>query len=119
MPADLAAFTGRDAELQQVGALLRDEEGERPVTAISVIGGMAGIGKTALAVHWAHRIAHRYPDGQLYINLRGFDPADSVVTPAEAVRIFLDALGVPAQRIPADPEAQVALYRSLVATAGC
>ncbi|WBB58712.1 BTAD domain-containing putative transcriptional regulator [Streptomyces sp. WMMC500] len=114
LPADLATFTGRHAELAQIEAMLPVGE-EHPATVISVIGGMAGIGKTALAVHWAHRIAHRYPDGQLYINLRGFDPADSAVPPAEAVRIFLDALGVPAHRIPTDLEAQVALYRSLVA----
>ncbi|MEV0643468.1 BTAD domain-containing putative transcriptional regulator [Streptomyces sp. NPDC050619] len=115
LPADLAAFTGRQGELARIQALLPDK-GELPSTVvISAIGGMAGIGKTTLAVHWAHRIADRYPDGQLYINLRGFDPSGSMVSPAEAIRIFLDALGVPAQRIPASPDAQAALYRSLLA----
>ncbi|WP_210594210.1 BTAD domain-containing putative transcriptional regulator, partial [Streptomyces sp. GESEQ-35] len=114
LPADLAAFTGRQAELEQTQALLSDE-GERPSTVvISAIGGMAGIGKTTLAVHWAHRIAHRYPDGQLYINLRGFDPTGTVMPPEEAIRVSLDALGVPPRRIPGSLDAQAALYRSLL-----
>ncbi|WP_446046316.1 AfsR/SARP family transcriptional regulator [Streptomyces olivaceus] len=115
LPADLFAFTGREGELARAQTLLPGE-GELPSTVlISAIGGMAGVGKTALAVHLAHRITERYPDGQLYINLRGSDPAGSMVSPSEAVRIFLDALGVPPRRIPASPDAQVALYRSLLA----
>lgn len=115
LPADLGTFTGREAELAHLKGLLPDD-GEPPTTLlISAIGGMAGIGKTTLAVHWAHRIAHRFPDGQLYINLRGLHPTGSAMPPAEAVRIFLDALGVPAQSVPASPEAQAALYRSLLA----
>jgi hypothetical protein len=82
---------------------------------IWVISGAAGIGKTALAVHWAHRIAPRFPDGQLYVNLRGFDHGGAVLNPAVAVCGFLDALGVPVQRIPADLDPQTALYRSLLA----
>ena len=79
------------------------------------MSGMAGVGKTALAVHWAHQVAGRFPDGQLYVNLRGFDPAGTVATPGEVVRSFLDALDVPAQRIPAGLDAQTALYRSVLA----
>ena len=70
---------------------------------ISAIGGTAGVGKTALALHWAHQVAGRFPDGQLHVNLRGFDPSGTPATPAEATRGFLDALGVPPARIPPAP----------------
>ena len=66
-------------------------------------------------MYWAHRVVDRFPDGQLYVNLRGFDPGGAVTTPAEAVRSFLDALDVPAQRVPEGLDAQTALYRSLLA----
>jgi tetratricopeptide (TPR) repeat protein len=71
--------------------------------------------KTALAVHWAHRVAAQFPDGQLYVNLRGFDPRGQALPAAHALRGFLDALGVPPQRLPADLCAQSGLYRSLLA----
>src|SRR6185437_8451446 len=77
--------------------------------------GTAGVGKTALAVYWAHRAAERFPDGQLYVNLRGFDPAGAALDPSQAVHGVLDALGVPAKQIPEDLAAQSALFRSLVA----
>src|SRR5262249_5743225 len=79
------------------------------------VDGTAGIGKTALAVCWAHRVADRFPDGQLYVNLRGFDPAGPPMAPAEAVRGFLDAFEVPAERVPVGLEAQASLYRSILA----
>jgi tetratricopeptide (TPR) repeat protein len=82
---------------------------------ISAIGGTAGVGKTALAVRWAHQVADRFPDGQLYVNLRGFDPGGHVMDPADAVRRFLDALNVSPERIPVDLDAQAALYRSQLA----
>ncbi|MFG2276861.1 BTAD domain-containing putative transcriptional regulator [Streptomyces chartreusis] len=113
LPADLAAFTGRHHELGRLRALLPGEG--RSTVVIGAIGGMAGVGKTALAVHWAHQIADRFPDGQLYINLRGFHPTGSIMSPAEAIRSFLDALDVPARRVPAGLDAQTALYRSLLA----
>lgn len=114
LPADLPTFVGRCAELDRARALL-PEGGSVPASVvISAIGGMAGIGKTTLAVHWAHEIADRFSDGQLYVNLRGFDPSGVVVTPEEAIRTFLDALGVPPMRIPAGLDAQAALYRSLL-----
>ena len=81
---------------------------------ISAIDGTAGIGKTAFALHWAHGVTDQFPDGQLYLNLRGFDPAGSPMEPTEAVRGFLDAFEIPAERIPLNLEAQAALYRSLV-----
>ncbi|CAL9490037.1 AfsR/SARP family transcriptional regulator [Streptomyces sp. enrichment culture] len=115
LPADLPAFVGRHAELDRVRALL-PEDGRTPTTVvIGAIGGMGGIGKTTLAVHWAHEVADRFPDGQLCVNLRGFDPTGTVVAPGEAIRVFLDALGVPPAHIPAGLEAQAALYRSMLA----
>jgi DNA-binding SARP family transcriptional activator/tetratricopeptide (TPR) repeat protein len=112
LPADTAGFTGRDEYLRHLDKLVPDAAGP---LAISAISGMAGIGKTTLAVHWAHRVADQFPDGQLYVDLRGYDPSGTVTDPAEAVRGFLDALGVPPRRVPAGVEAQVGLYRSLVA----
>lgn len=86
LPHDNSAFTGRRAELDEAFAL-SGVDGSRPGTVvISAIGGMAGVGKTTLAVHWAHRVADRFPDGQLYVNLRGFDPSGAVMDPGEAVR---------------------------------
>ncbi|MBO8196592.1 tetratricopeptide repeat protein, partial [Streptomyces oryzae] len=115
LPADLPVFTGRGAELARTHALL-PAEGQLPTAVvISAIGGMAGVGKTTLAVHWAHQIAHLFPDGQLFVNLRGFDPTGSAMPPDEAVHTFLDALGVPPGQMPSRPEARAALYRSLLA----
>ena len=79
------------------------------------IVGPAGVGKTALAVYWAHRVRDRLPDGQLYGNLRAFDPAGSGMRPAEAIAGFLDASDVPPQQVPADPRAQIGLFRSIMA----
>lgn len=115
LPPDVAAFTGRAAHLHHLDALLPAEDQAATAVVISAIAGTAGIGKTSLAVHWAHRIAHRFPDGQLYVNLRGYDPAGTPTTPTEAIRGFLDAFAVPPQRIPASLDAQIGLCRSLLA----
>ena len=117
LPACTAQFVGRSAELAALTRLLDGPAGGGGAGAvvISAVGGMAGIGKTALALHWAHQVAGRFPGGQLYVNLRGFDPADAPVAPGEAVRGFLDGLGVDPARIPVDPQAQASLYRSLLA----
>jgi transcriptional regulator with XRE-family HTH domain len=96
LPPAVLGFTGRSAELRALARLAVRPGGQAAgAVVISAIGGMAGVGKTALAVHWAHQVAGRFPDGQLYVNLRGFDPSGTPATPAEAVRGFLDALGVP------------------------
>jgi tetratricopeptide (TPR) repeat protein len=112
LPAAIRHFAGREAELT---VLAGQVAGVASAVVISAVGGAAGIGKTTLAVHFAHQVAGQFPDGQLYVNLRGFGPAGALVTPAEAVRGFLEALAVPPERIPATADGQVALYRSLLA----
>ncbi|KAB1141776.1 tetratricopeptide repeat protein [Streptomyces luteolifulvus] len=114
LPADLPAFTGRRAELERVAALVPDE-GHPHTTVIALIDGMAGAGKTTLAVHGAHRIAHRFPDGSLYVNLRGYDRKGSAVDPSDAITAFLVALGVAQHSVPDGLDAQAALYRSVLA----
>jgi tetratricopeptide (TPR) repeat protein len=86
-----------------------------PAVVISAIGGMAGVGKTALAVQFARQIADRFPDGQVYVNLRGYDPALPPIAAEQAIRLALDAFQIPAGQIPASPEAQAGLYRSVLA----
>jgi tetratricopeptide (TPR) repeat protein/transcriptional regulator with XRE-family HTH domain len=116
LPATVADFTGRAAEIETLTRILDDAAGGAPGTVvISAIGGTAGVGKTALALHWAHQVAGRFGDGHLYVNLRGFDPSGTPTSSAEAVRGFLDALGVPPGKVPLLPEAQTGMYRSLVA----
>jgi tetratricopeptide (TPR) repeat protein/transcriptional regulator with XRE-family HTH domain len=116
LPAAVAYFTGRAAELRALTEMLGQAAAGAPGTVvISAIGGTPGVGKTALALHWAHQVAGRFPDGQLHVNLRGFDPSGSPAAPAEAIRGFLDALGVPPGQIPPTPQAQAGLYRSLLA----
>jgi DNA-binding SARP family transcriptional activator/tetratricopeptide (TPR) repeat protein len=115
LPPAVHGFAGRDEELGALDGLLTGPEQAAGTVVISAVSGTAGIGKTTLAVCWAHRVAERFPDGQLYVNLRGFDPGGAALDPAEAVRGFLDALGVPVERIPASRDAQTALYRSLLA----
>jgi DNA-binding SARP family transcriptional activator/tetratricopeptide (TPR) repeat protein len=116
LPAAVAGFTGRAAELQALTQILANAEAGGPGTVvISAIGGTAGVGKTALALHWAHQVAARFGDGQLYVNLRGFDPSGTPAAPEAAIRGFLDALGVPPGRVPPGAEAQAGLYRSLLA----
>ena len=115
LPAAVADFTGRAAELAALTRILDTAGGGGPGTVvISAIGGTAGVGKTALAMHWAHQVAHRFADGQLHVNLRGFDPSGTPATPAEAIRGLLGTLGVPPDAMPAAPDAQAVLYRGLL-----
>jgi tetratricopeptide (TPR) repeat protein/transcriptional regulator with XRE-family HTH domain len=113
LPADVAGFTGRIEELSRLDALIDERAGTAVL--ISAVTGAAGVGKTALAVHWAHRVRDAFPDGQVFVNLRGFDPTERPpMEPAKAIRLLLDALDVPPQRIPYDLDAQIGLYRTLV-----
>ena len=119
LPPAVAVLTGRDAELASLDAIVpgaaHGGAAADATAVIAAITGTAGVGKTALAVHWAHREREQFPDGQLYVNLRGFDPCRPAVEPGEALRGFLDAFAVPQERIPASPDAQAGLYRSLLA----
>jgi len=113
LPLDVPGFTGRAAELARLHALL--SSGEAGTVVVSAIGGTAGVGKTALAIRFAHQVADQFPDGQLYANLHGFGPSGTPVTSAAALRGFLHALGVAPGTLPAGTEDQAALYRTLLA----
>jgi tetratricopeptide (TPR) repeat protein/transcriptional regulator with XRE-family HTH domain len=112
LPAPVPGFAGRGEELALLSRVLGPSDTPSVVT---TIGGTAGVGKTALAVYWAHQAAGDFPDGQLFVNLRGFDPSGMPVAPDDAVRVFLEGLGVAADQLPTTAEAQLGLYRSLLA----
>jgi tetratricopeptide (TPR) repeat protein len=114
LPADVHGFVNRTDELDQLNAVLADEEGDPLVISVCVIAGTAGAGKTSLALRWAHQVQNRFPDGQLYVNLRGYDPGEPV-TAHETLHRFLTALGVRTRSVPQDLDAAAALYRSLLA----
>ena len=137
LPGDVYTFIGRAAELAELDRLLAEpgrllaepgrllaadgEPGqEAPVSAdpaavvISAVAGSAGVGKTALAVHWGHRVRDAFPGGQLYVNLRGYDPGEPV-TAADALARFLRSLGLAEADIPADVDERAVCYRSLLA----
>ena len=115
LPAGVAHFAGRTAELAELQAWRHEAASADGAAKVLVIGGTAGAGKTALAVHWAHHSAAEFPDGQLYVNLRGFDPSGTPVGPGDALRWFLGAFGVTEEQIPDSVNAQSALYRSVLA----
>ncbi|WP_234312069.1 BTAD domain-containing putative transcriptional regulator [Streptomyces griseus] len=114
LPPDLPVFTGRQGELSSLLEVTGVAAGSAGAPATVLIGGMAGIGKTTLAVRWAHEVADRFPDGQLLVELRGFAPSRTPVEPAEALRGMLAALGVPAGRLPGGLDALAGLYRSVL-----
>jgi hypothetical protein len=110
LPPEVSGFTGRDREIARLDALLL---GSGPPGTIAVISGTAGVGKTCLALQWARRNADRFPDGQLWVNLRGYDDRPAMTT-GQALRLFLRALGVPAEAIPPDVDSRTGLYRSFM-----
>jgi DNA-binding SARP family transcriptional activator/tetratricopeptide (TPR) repeat protein len=114
LPAPVAHFVGRAMELAALTGIL-DRPGDEPAGAIviSAIGGTAGVGKTALAVRWAHHVAARFPDGQLHVNLRGYAP-EQPMTAADALAGFLRSLGVSGKDVPTDGAERAARYRSLL-----
>lgn len=114
LPPDIRGFVNRTDDMGHLDAILAPSESEAHEFAVCVVVGTAGVGKTSLAIHWAHRVAHRFPDGQLYANLRGYDPGTPV--PAQAVLDeFLRAMGVPDEAIPTTLESRSALFRSILA----
>ena len=113
LPAAVPDFVGREAELARLTRLLDEQGQRRAAVVVAVITGPAGVGKTALVVHWGHRLSDRFPDGELYINLRGDDPGPAL-RPEEALEWMLRALDVDAEKIPTSVEAKAALYRSLL-----
>jgi DNA-binding SARP family transcriptional activator/Tfp pilus assembly protein PilF len=113
LPADVPGFTGRQDELAALDLLVADNDEQLTAVVISAVSGMAGVGKTALAVRWAHRSRSRFPDGQLYVNLRGYDTGPPM-TPDDALAGFLRALGMSGGDIPAARDDRAAAYRSLL-----
>jgi DNA-binding SARP family transcriptional activator/Tfp pilus assembly protein PilF/DNA-binding XRE family transcriptional regulator len=113
LPADVTGFAGREAQIEALDALIPQGD-QNTAVVIVTIEGIAGVGKTALAVHWAHRVRNRYPDGQLYVDLRGY-ATGAPMRPLDALSRFLHALGVPAEQVPIDVEEGMGLYRTLLA----
>ena len=114
LSADVAGFTGRGEHLRRLGQLLGGDGQGPAALVIAAIVGTAGVGKTALAVHWAHQVAGRFADGQLYVDLRGVARRPPL-PPAEALAQLLRALGVPAAQVPPELEEAAGTYRSLLA----
>jgi len=136
MPPEAAGFAGRAAELRRLHAMLPPATGGLSIAgepaparsdaqarsgapggaspAIAIVTGTAGVGKTTLAIRFARQVASRFPDGQLYLNLRGFDPSGTSTEPDDALRYFFEALGVPPRQVPGSLEAQTGLFRSLL-----
>ncbi|MGW2325392.1 AAA family ATPase [Streptomyces sp. NPDC001700] len=115
LPADVRGFVNRADELHRLDAILAERDGgDTVVVALCVVAGTAGAGKTSLALRWAHQVKAHFPDGQLYVNLRGYDPGEPV-TAQEALHRFLTGLGVPANAVPTNTESAAGLFRSLLA----
>jgi tetratricopeptide (TPR) repeat protein/transcriptional regulator with XRE-family HTH domain len=113
LPADTIHFTGRHADLARLDAALPDGEGDRPTAVVTAINGTAGVGKTALAVHWAHQVRDRFPDGCLYLDLRGYDPGQPLDS-VDGLAVLLRSLGVADSGIPHEAAERVTRYRTLL-----
>ncbi|WP_330456137.1 winged helix-turn-helix domain-containing protein [Streptomyces sp. NBC_00820] len=111
LPRDPVAFVGREWELTHLNSLVSEADGPAGAVTVTAINGAAGTGKTALAVHWAHRVAHLFPDGQLYVDLKGFSSAPAI-SPTTTQQAFLHALGIHPARPPESPDEWTGLYRS-------
>ncbi|MGW3994190.1 ATP-binding protein [Amycolatopsis sp. NPDC004772] len=114
LPPAVRDFAGRDDQLARLDDLLLADEDHPAAMVISALDGTAGVGKTALAVQWAHRVEHRFPDGTLFADLRGYGPS-APVRPDLVLASFLHVLGVEEDRMPAELDAQVSVYRSVLA----
>jgi tetratricopeptide (TPR) repeat protein len=114
LPSVISNFVGRAHELDILTAQLNRAAEDSGTVVITAIGGTAGIGKTTLALYWTRAHIDQFPEGQLYVDLRGFDPSGTPVTPQQAIRGFLDAFQIPAEKIPTSLDDQAALYRTLV-----
>ncbi|MEO3977811.1 BTAD domain-containing putative transcriptional regulator [Streptomyces sp. CAU 1734] len=115
LPLVTPDFVGREEAVAALDASLHRMDAGTPGVVITAVSGMAGVGKTTLALHWAHRVADRFPDGQLHVDLRGYDES-GVVSAADALQGFVQALGVPQARIPSGTQARSGLFRSLLAS---
>lgn len=113
LPRLPSGFTNRTAELRLIDGIT---EGSREACPVIVVKGTAGVGKTSLGLRWAHDAAGRYPDGQLYLNLRGYHELDPIA-PDAALRSLLESLGTAPSAVPAEADRCAALYRSLMADA--
>ena len=111
LPADVYAFTGRERELSTLDDLLREADGESTAVVVSAVSGTAGVGKTSLALRWAHRVRDRFPDGQLYLDLRGYD-SEQPMSESDALARFLSALGLVGSEIPLAADERAARYRT-------
>lgn len=115
LPADLATFSGRGAEVEQLLSLAAGDDDRPKTVVVSAIDGMAGIGKTSLAVHAAHEVAGRYEDGQIFLDLHGFTDGLSPVAPGDALDRLLRTIGVAGEQIPQEVDERAALWRTRVA----
>lgn len=113
LPATVRHFINRTVEQDALTTLLKGS-GDDHTVLVSTIDGLAGVGKSTLVVRWAHQVREQFTDGELYVNLRGFDPAADPMTPGEALTGFLTALGVAPEAIPASEQARAAQFRTLL-----